>query len=74
MHRKVRKSSITPSGEECIILESVYNEVISKGKQIGEADAQIAEKLVNNGILIVKQADHSINPIHLELELHLTEN
>jgi predicted nucleic acid-binding protein len=29
--------------------------------------------LVNNGILIVKQADHSINPVHLELELHQGE-
>jgi len=35
--------------------------------------AQIAEELVNNGILIVKQADHSINPVHLELELHQGE-
>ncbi|NOR49344.1 MAG: DUF3368 domain-containing protein [Methanosarcinaceae archaeon] len=60
-------------GEECIIPESVYNEVISKGKQIGEADAEIAEELVNNGILIVKQAEHSINPVHLELELHQGE-
>lgn len=39
-----------------IIPESVYNEVVLQGKQKGEEDALLVEKLINSGIFKVNKA------------------
>ncbi len=59
--------------DECIIPESVYNEVVIKGKDMGKADALIAEELVKNGIITVLQADRAFDTFKLDLELHQGE-
>jgi len=55
---------------ECIIPDSVYTEVVIKGKQTGEADAIVAEELIKNDIIRVQQVDVSSDFTNLNLELH----
>jgi predicted nucleic acid-binding protein len=59
--------------DECIIPESVCYEVIINGKEMGKADALIAEELVKKGIITVLQADRTFNTVKLDLELHQGE-
>lgn len=40
---------------DCIIPDSVYEEVVIRGKQIGSADAFVAEELVNNNVISVNK-------------------
>ena len=60
-------------GTECIIPDSVYDEVIRKGMQRGDADALIADKLVKNGVIQVQHAANIDNLAALNMELHQGE-
>ncbi len=55
---------------DCIIPDSVYEEVVIKGKHMGSADAIVAEKLVKNGIISVQKIENNSLFTQLRLELH----
>jgi len=59
--------------DECIIPESVYNEVVIKGKEMGKADALIAEDLIKSGIITVLQPERAFDSFNLDLEVHQGE-
>ncbi|MCX9073118.1 MAG: DUF3368 domain-containing protein [Candidatus Methanoperedens sp.] len=58
---------------DCIIPDAVYEEVVIKGKQMGSADALVAEKLVKNGIISVKKTENNSLFTQLNMELHRGE-
>lgn len=55
---------------ECIIPDSVYEEVIIKGKQVGSADVLVAEELVKNNIISVRKIETNSKFTQLSQELH----
>ncbi len=58
---------------DCIIPDSVYEEVVIRGKQIGSADAFVAEELVNNNVISVKKIENNSKFTQLNQELHRGE-
>ncbi|KCZ71696.1 putative nucleic acid-binding protein, contains PIN domain [Candidatus Methanoperedens nitroreducens] len=58
---------------DCIMPDAVYEEVVIKGKQMGNADALAVEKLVKNGIISVQKIENNSMFIQLSLELHRGE-
>ncbi len=55
---------------ECIIPDSVYEEVVIRGKQTGNADALVAEELVKNNVISVRKIENKNKFTQLNQELH----
>lgn len=58
---------------EVIIPPKVYNEVVVKGKEQGEADALVVEELINDVVLRVVEVEPAGVFMGLEKELHEAE-
>lgn len=58
---------------DCIIPNSVYEEVVIRGKQIGSADAFVAEELVKNKVISVRKIENKSKFTQLNQELHQGE-
>lgn len=58
---------------DCIIPEPVYEEVVIRGKQIGSADAFVAEELVKNNVISVRKIENKSKFSQLNQELHCGE-
>lgn len=58
---------------DCIIPDSVYEEVVIEGKQIGSADALVVEELVKNNVISVHKVHSKSEFTQLTQELHSGE-